>query len=173
MPQHSIPFTPQDHEARDAFLRRSVQAALQNLNEDTTPQWGAMTARQMVEHLIWAFDISTGDIETGCLVPEERRRAIRPFIFSDAQNRRNVAHPSLLGGLPPLRFDDLPSAITALQRSIASFLALRYGDPTIQRVHPMLGAMNLEEWSRIHYKHCYHHLMQFGLIADPAQATGP
>ena len=31
-------------------------------------------------------------------------------------------------------------------------------------VHPTFGPLAAEEWSRSHFKHVYHHLLQFGLL---------
>ena len=30
--------------------------------------------------------------------------------------------------------------------------------------HPIFGPIGYDEWHRTHYKHTYHHLLQFGLI---------
>jgi hypothetical protein len=31
-------------------------------------------------------------------------------------------------------------------------------------MHPLFGPIGAEEWTRVHFKHAYHHLLQFALI---------
>jgi hypothetical protein len=52
-------FDVNDAALRDDFLRREAPARLAGLGELSAPRWGRMTAQQMAEHLLWAFEIST------------------------------------------------------------------------------------------------------------------
>ena len=58
----SIPFDVNDAELRAAFLGPLMAESLARLRADDPPRWGAMTAQQMVEHLEWVFDASTGRV---------------------------------------------------------------------------------------------------------------
>jgi hypothetical protein len=164
-------FRPNDRDSRISFLRTSVFEALALVQDGQRPCWGHMTPRQMVEHLIWSFEVSTGKTETECLVPEERRNEAKPFIFNDQRNPRNFQNPSLRLGLPPLRYPDLASAISSLRAEVDRFLDQLEANPSGLHTHPVFGPISSEDWSRLHYKHCFHHLAQFSLISDRPEAA--
>jgi oxepin-CoA hydrolase / 3-oxo-5,6-dehydrosuberyl-CoA semialdehyde dehydrogenase len=161
-----VPFTPGDRHFRIHFLRNTVSEALTSLKADQPPTWGRMTSLQMVEHLIWTFRASTNQVSVTCNVPEERRNQVRPFIFNEQQNPRNFQLPNHQEGLPPSQFSSLDHAIAALKSEISHFLERYLQDPNSLSIHPVLGSITSDEWSRLHFKHCFHHLMQFSLLAE-------
>jgi hypothetical protein len=161
-----IPFTPSDRAFRVDFLQNTVFKALNSLRVDQSPAWGRMTSLQMIEHLIWTFQVSTNQISITCSVPEERRNQVRPFIFNDQQNPRNFQLPSHQEGLPSTQFSSLDLAISALKIEIMHFLERYQHDPLSLSTHPVLGSITSDDWSRLHFKHCFHHLMQFSLLAE-------
>jgi oxepin-CoA hydrolase/3-oxo-5,6-dehydrosuberyl-CoA semialdehyde dehydrogenase len=166
-----VPFTPGDPEFRLAFLEATVPEALRSLPANRTPAWGRMTAQEMVEHLLWALRASLGRIPVLCEVPEERRNQMKPFIYDDRPNPRNFLLPTHRSGLPPAEFPDLDAALAAFRNELARFLAQYRDDPTVVNAHPVFGEITVEEWSRLHFKHFYHHLLQFSLLAEPGQVT--
>jgi hypothetical protein len=66
-----------------------------------------------------------------------------------------------------LRFSMIPESLSALEKVLTKFLLNYKRNPEKVLVHPVFGAINLEEWHRSHFKHCYHHLLQFDLITKP------
>jgi len=68
------------------------------------------------------------------------------------------------GGLPPLKHKDFSAARAALEEEIAAFWSELAEHPEALYVHPLFGPIGAEEWSRTHFKHGCHHLLQFGLI---------
>jgi len=46
------------------------------------------------------------------------------------------------------------------------FLDQAAATPGAARTHPVFGPIAAEEWARSHFMHCYHHLLQFGLISE-------
>jgi oxepin-CoA hydrolase / 3-oxo-5,6-dehydrosuberyl-CoA semialdehyde dehydrogenase len=165
------PFDVNDAEVRDRFLRDGFRDALRGLPPDRAPRWGRMTPQQMVEHLAWTFQISTGQIEVECLIPEPRRERMKPFLHDDRPSPRDFRNPLLEQGLPPLRHPGLGEAVAALQREMERFLAYAKASPGGIHTHPVFGPIGLEEWSRAHFKHCYHHLRQFGLVEEGSEAA--
>ncbi len=123
-----------------------------------------MRAQDMIEHLEWAFGLSTGQASAECLIPETQRQRMRAFLYDNRPTPRGFMNPLLAGGLPPLRHPGLAQARTALTASVAQFLEQYAETPDALRTHPVFGPISLEEWSRSHYKHGYHHLLQFGLL---------
>jgi oxepin-CoA hydrolase / 3-oxo-5,6-dehydrosuberyl-CoA semialdehyde dehydrogenase len=160
----TIPFHPNDPALRDAFFRQHLGDALATLREDAAPRWGRMTAREMVEHLCWIFEVSTGRASVECSVPEARRERFKPFLYDDTPMVREFRNPALTAGLPPLRHAGLAEARAALRKDVDRFLDHCRDAPGATHVHPAFGPIGLEEWSRNHFKHGYHHLLQFGLV---------
>jgi hypothetical protein len=70
-------------------------------------------------------------------------------------------NPALAGGLPVLRYPDLGGALAAMHSEAERFLATAE-HPSLY-THPIFGDIDRESWWRTHYKHCHHHLAQFGL----------
>jgi hypothetical protein len=153
-----------DGEARAAFLRAGALEALAALRADAAAAWGRMTAQQMVEHLAWVFECSTGRAHVECPVPEEKRPRFKTFLHTNMPTPREFVNTALVDGLPPLRHAGLAEAIEALRREIDHFFERGAAEPEAAFVHPVFGPIDAEEWSRAHFKHLRHHLLQFGLI---------
>ena len=159
-----IRFDVDDPALRDAFLRTLMVQALASLQPQEPARWGGMTALQMVEHLLWSFELSTGRAQTDCPVPEERRGRMKAFLHSNDPMPHEFRNPVLTQGLPPLRFSGLPEATAALRAEAERFLEQAAPGSTSTHMHPVFGPLVEEEWSRSHFKHGCHHLLQFGLI---------
>ncbi|MEO8362382.1 MAG: hypothetical protein ABI672_20310 [Vicinamibacteria bacterium] len=159
-----VRFDVNDVAGRNALLREVMPRALEALHPDQTPNWGGMGPQQMVEHLLWAFDVSNGLIETPCPTPEERRVQVRPFLSNNRAMPISFENPLLKDGLPSLRFETWSEATAALTDAARTFLRVAESDPSMERTHPLFGPLNAEGWSRLHFKHVVHHFLQFGLI---------
>ena len=159
-----IPFDVGDAELRARFLAELLPETLAGLREDARPAWGGMTAQQMVEHLAWIFEISTGDASVECTVPEARRERWKAFLYDAMPMPQEFRNPALTAGLPALRHASLGEARAALALVVGRFLEQARTTPLATRVHPTFGPLAAEEWSRSHFKHVYHHLLQFGLL---------
>ena len=163
----SIPFDVNNRERRSRFFDPLLVEALVSLEEGARPRWGAMTAQQMVEHLQWGFEVSTGRVVLECTVPEARRARMKPFLFDDTPMMHDFRNPALAAGLPALRHPGLPEARAALATEVRRFLDYERSSPGAVHTHPVFGAITVEEWGRAHFKHAYHHLLQFDLIEEP------
>jgi oxepin-CoA hydrolase/3-oxo-5,6-dehydrosuberyl-CoA semialdehyde dehydrogenase len=162
----AIPFDVNDADLRNEFFRRLLFAALSGLRDDTRPGWGKMTAQQMVEHLIWAVEISTGKAQAECAFPEAQRERLKAFLHDNRPTPREFQNPALVAGLPTLRYAGVADATAALRREVRLFLDQAAATPGAVRMHPVFGPIAAEEWARSHFKHCYHHVLQFGLIPE-------
>ena len=158
----AIPFDVNDAGARDALLRREMWVALDLLREDSPPRWGRMSALQMVEHLSWVFEVSTGRATVACATPEAKRERAKGFLHDHTPMPREFRNPALVSGLPPLRHAGLAEAVAGLRAEVAHFLDPARDD--LRSAHPVFGPLGTEEWSRSHFKHVHHHLLQFGLL---------
>jgi hypothetical protein len=126
-----------------------------------------MTARHMVEHLLLTFECSTGEITLPCRTPENVLERVKAFLYDNRPTPRGFKNP-LLGPTPPaFRFPNLADALTALDHEVIRFVGHFLEEPGAFHVHPIFGPLGADEWQRSHFKHCYHHLLQFCLIREP------
>ena len=118
----------------------------------------------MVEHLAWTFEVSIGQARVESSVPEARRERWKAILYDATPMPPDFRNPALVAGLPPLRHAGLAEARAALSRVVDRFLEQCRAAPAAAHTHPVFGPLAAEEWSRNHFKHIYHHLLQFGLI---------
>lgn len=161
----SVAFDVNDERLRKDFLGELLPMALRALHERTRPAWGKMSPQEMVEHLAWAFELSTGHRQARCPVPEEMRERMKPFLYGNQPSPHEFMNPVLASGLPPLEHPNLSSARDALNAARHRFLEQPKAAAEDLRMHPIFGPLGPDDWSRVHFKHSFHHLLQFGLIA--------
>lgn len=164
-----ISFDVNNSEAREHFLKHTLMEAVAGLDERSQPHWGKMTAQQMVEHLIWAFDLSNGKSKLICNLSQEQQSQRKPFLYNNRPTPRGVPNPELENGIPPNRYKDLEEAKQNLGEALLAFVNQIPENHQQDYDHPIFGTLTRDEWERAHYKHIYHHLLQFGLIPDPEQ----
>jgi oxepin-CoA hydrolase/3-oxo-5,6-dehydrosuberyl-CoA semialdehyde dehydrogenase len=163
----TIRFDVNDEQLREAFLRALLMDALAPLSDGSEGRWGRMTAQQMVEHLGWSLELSTGRAQVDCPTPAEELEWMKRFLYRNRPSPPEFMNPALVDGLPPLRHRDLERAKAALAVELARFLEHAHAEPDAVHTHPVFGPIGMEEWSRTHFKHGYHHLLQFGLVENP------
>jgi oxepin-CoA hydrolase/3-oxo-5,6-dehydrosuberyl-CoA semialdehyde dehydrogenase len=160
----TVVFDVGDFSLRDTFLRTFFFGALDALTPEHRPLWGRMSPQQMVEHLAWTFEVSTGQTLLDCPTPPDQIERMKRFLYSNRPSPQEYMNPALTEGLPPLRQPDLRAARAWLLAEIDRFLTHQRTHPTALHTHPIFGPIGPEEWSRTHFKHGCHHLLQFGLI---------
>ena len=168
-----IDFDVNDENLRREFLRNVLPRAITSLESRTPARWGGMSAQQMVEHLIWAFDLSTGICQVECPFDEDKRARLKAFLFDNRPSPHEFMNPALVAGLPPLQHPALPEARAALLSSVRRFLDAPEEGTGVRHTHPIFGPLDRDEWSRTHFKHGFHHLSQFGLVAPPDDDPAP
>jgi oxepin-CoA hydrolase/3-oxo-5,6-dehydrosuberyl-CoA semialdehyde dehydrogenase len=168
----AIHFDVNDDKLREKFFNQLFIDYIAYVNEDTQPIWGKMTPQHMIEHLLWTFECSTGKVELPCRTPENMLDRAKRFLHDNRPMPHDFKNP-LLGENPiPLRFHNFSDAKDALQKEISCFINYFREQPSAIHVHPVFGPLGAEEWQRTHFKHCYHHLLQFRLINnDVANGT--
>ena len=147
-------------------MKHTFVNAIDSLTEPTKPLWGKMTAQHMVEHLYWAFELSTGKSEIHYNRPENLTQRAKRFLYDNGPMPHLFKNPLLGEEPPPLRFADLADSKIALREELNRFFDHFLAIPTAIHNHPIFGPLGAEEWERTHYKHCYHHLLQFGQIIE-------
>lgn len=166
MPLISIRFDVNDNNLRDSFFEENLSDAIAGLGEATQPEWGNLTAQHMVEHLSLGFEISNGKIEFACLTPPEKLDRMRAFLYSKQPIPRGFLAPFIGSKLPALKFGSLAEAKGIFLEEVNVFLnTYKFKSPG-KTMNPVFGLLGIEDWHRHHYKHCYHHLLQFNLIEE-------
>ena len=160
----AIPFDVNDDELRELFLNQLFTDYIARLTDNALPLWGKMTAQHMIEHLLWAFECSTGTIDLPCCTPENLLERAKRFLRDNRQTPHSFRNPLLGENPPPLRFTSFADAKAALRNEVTRFVDDFRQQPNAIHVHPVFGPLGAEEWQRSHFKHCYHHLLQFRLI---------
>ena len=159
-----VSFDVNDKNLRVEFFNSAFPEAIKALNAGSKPKWGMMTAQQMTEHLIWGFYICTGKFEVECYYPENIVKRFKPFLYSNMPTQQDFKNPFYANGLPELKCAGLEQAKTELLGALELFINMYTASPQNTYTHPVFGKMDMEEWHRGSYKHCFHHLLQFELI---------
>ncbi|HTX18836.1 MAG TPA: hypothetical protein VMG34_09260 [Bacteroidota bacterium] len=166
----AVPFDVNDSKLRASFFDHLLSDAISPLCAQSPPLWGNMTAQHMLEHLNWAFQCSSGKLVLACRTPDAILERAKRFLYDNRQTPHGFRNPELGEDPPPLQFSSLDLAEAALRVELDRYLLHFQTEPEAVHVHPIFGPLGAEEWQRSHFKHCYHHLLQFGLIE---QAQSP
>ncbi len=166
-----IPFNVNDGRLRASFFNHLLLDATSNLRAQSLPHWGSMTGQHMLEHLIWAFQCSTGKLVLPCHTPDILLERTKRFLYDNRQTPHGFKNPELGELPPPFCFSTFDQSKTALRLELACFLDHFRTQPEAVHVHPIFGPLGAEEWQRSHFKHSYHHLLQFGLVVHVEAAS--
>lgn len=152
-------------EQKLAFIKNDLFSFLESIDESTQAKWGKMNARQMVEHIVAFFYVSTEKIKFDLVTPEEHLPKYKEFLLSDKQFRENTKAPeNVIGEEPlPLRYKTYEEAVGKLHEAVDHFEDYFKEDSGKKTMHPVFGLLNFDEWVLLHYKHVTHHLRQFGM----------
>jgi hypothetical protein len=144
--------------------RKKLNLLLSKLEATTPALWGKMNAQMMIEHLINEVEYTNGKRSAALeLAAEEATREKQAKVRDDFEIPKNIRGPSPDNS--GKRFNDLPSAINALNKEIDRFEKF-FQQEGQTAVHGGFGAMNHKEWILWHGKHFAHHFKQFGLLDD-------
>jgi hydroxymethylglutaryl-CoA reductase len=135
---------------------------LSKLDSSTKPLWGSMSAQRMVEHLTDLVQISNGKNSMEILIPEDKIEKMQLFIESDKPMAKNI-EVAFVGKDVPLKNEELELAIDELILELVDFEEF-FEVEGRTTVHPYYGALNFEQWKKMHSKHFTHHFEQFDLI---------
>ena len=148
------------------FIEADIETILNKLStleETQKPIWGSMSAQRMVEHLTDSVKVASGKIIIDLLIPEEKIEKMQLFLASDKPMARNIEVPFAKKDTE-LRHSEIDLAIDELTEEWCDFQELFEENENMKTVHPYYGALNYEQWKRLHSKHFTHHFEQFGLI---------
>jgi oxepin-CoA hydrolase/3-oxo-5,6-dehydrosuberyl-CoA semialdehyde dehydrogenase len=159
-----LPFDVNDLDIRESFLYIHLMVILEDLTERHSPAWGRMSALQMVEHLTRSFEISTGNGEVVVPIQAQLVERRKKFLYTNIPTPQEVPNPLLSDGKFSYRIKNLYEGREGLSAALNRFREELRHNPEAEHYHPIFGWLNMVEWERAHYKHSYHHLLQFELI---------
>jgi len=141
-------------------VRYEVIARIDTLQSDAKPNWGTMTAEQMLRHCILCEEYYRGNIsvQRSFLGRILGRIAINAILKDDGQTlRKNSTTASAFKVTDTLNhFDDNKEKWKELIEQYENFQAENFR-------HWFFGKMSKDELGKFIYKHSDHHLRQFGI----------
>lgn len=147
--------------------RRNIQKLLNSLTENTKPNWGKMTAQQMLEHLEITLLYSIGEPEVEkCFTPEEHLEKYQDSLYNHRKMPKDFPAPFLPedGTLPELKYKNLEQAKEEFLENFQKYQIYYRENPDAEHLHFVFGKLNKEMMELFHKKHFTHHFEQFGLL---------
>ena len=150
----------------DIFDRRKLFEILSKLQADDLPEFGAMTAQHMVEHLAFAIRFSNGKEPQQHHYPTDKEQKIKAFVIgTDKDMPVGFKSPVLPAeGLSTLKHLSLSNAIDNLKTELNDFDNYFLKHRSDKPINPTMGELNYKEWVRFHNRHFTHHFKQFRLL---------
>lgn len=141
----------------DDATRRSIAERARRIAATASPLWGKMNAAEMMVHITDALRMATGEL------PVQSRRIFVRFPVIKQLLIYVVPMAKGLPTAPELRSRAPASWDNELRDFEASLTSFGARDQTAAwPAHPAFGTMNRKSWGVLAYKHCDHHLRQFG-----------
>jgi hypothetical protein len=144
----------------DNGVRTEVVTRIGSLNEDSKAQWGEMTVSQMVKHCALCEEYYFGNVKVkrsflGRIVGQ---RAIAGLLKDENTGLGKNAPTALR-----LKVTDTGLNLEAGKEAWQK-LIIRYGSFQGDNFnHWFFGSMTKKQLGEFIYKHCHHHLRQFGV----------
>ena len=140
----------------DAARQEIVQRA-RRLTPDATPLWGKMNVAQMVCHITESMRMATGELPVAPKNVPVRYPPLKQLLLYVIPFPKGLpTAPELLARAPSEWNGDVSAFVATLDR---------FGkmDPRgAWPAHPAFGRMSRRDWGVLTYRHCDHHLRQFG-----------
>ncbi len=132
-------------------------ARIEELSSQTEPQWGRMSAAQMLAHCAEVLEVANGKpLENTPFLVKLFKGLIRSMVVSEKPYPQSTkTHPQYKQAAE--------RDFEAEKRRLLGALRQFKGDEGLAVEHPLFGAMSVEEKGWSMYKHLDHHLSQFGV----------
>lgn len=137
--------------------RRAIVDRIRKLDEHAPARWGKFTAPRMVAHLSDSMRMATGELAVAGKRSPLRYPPFKQIVIYVAPFPKSVPTAPELLARAPLAFDSEAEDLIRLLERFASRDPRATWPP-----HPVFGAMSGGDWGALAYKHCDHHLRQFG-----------
>ncbi|HVE78475.1 MAG TPA: DUF1569 domain-containing protein [Gemmatimonadaceae bacterium] len=136
--------------------RNEILARLDRLTPTHPPEWGRMTAPDMVAHISDSLRMAFGDLPTRSKRLPLRYPPLKQLILYFLPFPKNAPTAPELRARPPGEWVAELDACRALVGRFATESRARRWPS-----HPAFGALTARQWGIIGYRHLDHHLRQF------------
>jgi len=144
----------------DPATAEQFRTRIRSVTGASGPQWGKMSAAQMMEHCARGLEMGTGELKAPrVLIGRLLGRVVKPMALKEGEpmRRNSPTAPSLIVEDK----GDLEGSRTRLLGALDRFVD--GGEQGCsEHPHPFFGRLKPNEWSTLMYKHLDHHLRQFG-----------
>jgi len=146
------------------FFNTTLTNALKKLKENSKAEWGTMTSKQMLIHLIQSSKMMHFKNNT-LLIKEEYVKEAITFLYSDKEIKKGLVVQSDIG----FNFtENINENIEELKRELinssVNMHAFLIKNTDFKAIHPYFGELNTLQWILFQRKHYSHHLNQYGLL---------
>jgi len=144
----------------------SITNFLAKLGPDSKPQWGDMSAQQMVEHLEYTYRIASGQIQDFEIsTPEKYLERTHETLYNYKKMPRDFDFPlAEQAEMVKLKHPDLTKAKEKMIEARDEYLAYFKGNDEARTKNVVFGELNRFEWYLLERKHLNHHFEQFNLL---------
>ena len=150
--------------ALNIFFISNLTANLEKLKEDSQSEWGTMTPKKMLIHLIQSSKMMHFGNNT-LLIKEEYVEKAIAFLYSDKAIKKGLVVPNHIGfNFTNNINEDIEELKRKLIDSSDNMLAFLIENTDFKAIHPYFGELNTKQWILFQRKHYSHHLNQFGLL---------
>jgi len=145
-----------------AFNPQAIDKLIDNLSDDTLPEWGSMSPRKMLRHLVDIARISNGKIQVEFANKQEDLPKLRHILYKEVPFPRGYSAPSQVEFLLK---DDVAESLPELRQELIDELLFfeKHFDGNRVETNAVFGPLDRNDWIQFHRKHMSHHLTQFGL----------
>ena len=148
----------------DKFFTSTLSTALENLKADSRAEWGTMTAKQMLLHLIQSSKMMHFRNNT-LLIKEEYVEKAIAFLYSDKAIKKGLVVPIDIGfNFKENINEDIEELKGKLINSSDNMFTFLIENTDFKAIHPYFGKLDTKQWILFQRKHYSHHLNQFGLL---------
>ena len=139
--------------------RTEISNRLRSLSASSARRWGSLDLAGMLQHLRLSAAMAVGELS----LPSSNKRALQMFPLKHLI-LYVLPFPKGAPTAPGLK----PQVDASLEEERAAVLELleRIGTGPGEGAgpaHPLFGTLTRREWGVVTYKHCDHHLKQFGV----------
>ncbi|HEX6047560.1 MAG TPA: DUF1569 domain-containing protein [Pyrinomonadaceae bacterium] len=138
--------------------RAAIAGRVQSLSASSTGKWGTLDVADMLQHLRLSALMALGELP----VPSVNKRPFQKFplkhliIYVLPFPKGAPTAPALKPDVA-VSFDEVRASLLDLLERLGTGRSDGMGPS-----HPLLGPLSWREWGVATYKHCDHHLRQFG-----------
>ncbi|MEL6810878.1 MAG: phenylacetic acid degradation bifunctional protein PaaZ [Bacteroidota bacterium] len=144
----------------------NIKECLANLTEDAQPQWGDISAQNMIEHLEYTYRIASGQIQDfEIATPEKILEKVHATLYNYKKMPQGYDFPlAERSEISKTKHPDLATAKEKMLEAREEYLEYFKNDGEKRTNNVVFGPLNRFEWYLLERKHLNHHFEQFNLL---------